>query len=222
MAEADARIAVLTSGGLDSAILAADLAGAGRAVHPVYVRSGLAWEDVELAHLGRFLAEARRPGLRPLVVLEQPVRDLYGDHWSLTGRGVPAAGTPDEAVYLPGRNLLLLLKAMIWCHLQQVPALALAVLHSNPFPDASPEFFAAFEGAVNRGVPARVRLERPYAGLHKADVLRRGLGLPLEHTFSCMRPVAGRHCGVCNKCAERRQAFTDLGRPDPTFYDASP
>ena len=31
-----------------------------------------------------------------------------------------------------------------------------------------------------------------------------GRGLPLELTFSCIAPVAGQHCGRCNKCAERR------------------
>src|SRR5436853_4639065 len=98
--------AVLTSGGLDSAILVADLARSGVAVTPVYVRGGLYWEGPELDHLRRYLAALAptHPTLTPLVVLEQPLTDLYGPHWSLTGQGVPAAGTPDEAVYLPGPN----------------------------------------------------------------------------------------------------------------------
>jgi 7-cyano-7-deazaguanine synthase len=213
-----APIAVLTSGGLDSAILVAELAQRQHAVHPIYIRSGLAWEAVELAYLRRFLAELRLAAVQPLVVLEMPVRDLYGEHWSLTGINVPDDATPDEAVFLPGRNLLLLLKAMLWCHRAGVPALALGVLKGNPFPDATPSFFADFEQVVNAGIGSRIRVERPYARMHKVEVLKRGLGLPLEWTFSCIRPVEGQHCGACNKCAERQKAFADAATPDPTPY----
>jgi 7-cyano-7-deazaguanine synthase len=132
---------------------------------------------------------------------------------------VPDADSADEAVFLPGRNVLLLAKALLWCHLHQVPEVALALLKSNPFPDATPAFFAAFQNAVNRAVGGAVRVSRPYAGQTKADVLRRAAGLPLELTFSCIRPAGGRHCGHCNKCAERRRAFADAGLTDPTPYD---
>jgi 7-cyano-7-deazaguanine synthase len=211
-------LAVLVSGGLDSAVLLAEASRTHPAVHPLYVRFGLAWEEAERAHLRRFLQAIACAALRPLVVLEMPVADLYGEHWSITGEGVPAAGTPDEAVFLPGRNVLLLSKALLWCHLHDVDAVALAPLDHNPFPDATPAFFSAFEAVVNQAVGGRVRVCFPYRGLSKADVLRRGQGLPLEWTFSCVRPVDGQHCGTCNKCDERQQGFALVGLPDPTAY----
>ena len=122
-------LAVLTSGGLDSAVLVADLREQGYVVQPIYVRFGLAWEPVEEARLRRFLHSLPSgPGLQPLVVLEQPVADLYGVHWSVSGRNVPDAASPDAAVYLPGRNLLLLAKASVWCALNGVRAIALGTL----------------------------------------------------------------------------------------------
>lgn len=211
-------LAVLVSGGLDSAILLAEASRRHPEVHPLYVRFGLAWEEVELAHLRRFAEAVATPALRPVSVLEMPVRDLYGAHWSVTGERVPGADTPDEAVFLPGRNVLLLAKAMLWCHLRGVPAVAMAPLSSNPFPDATPGFFRDFADVVNRAVEGRVRLVCPYAGLHKTDVLRLGAKWPLEYTFSCIRPVEGRHCGDCNKCAERRKGFADAELPDPMVY----
>jgi 7-cyano-7-deazaguanine synthase len=219
----DARLplAILVSGGLDSAILLAESLSRHPGVHPLYVRFGLAWEDVELNYLRRFLAAMAGSVLRPLVVLDQPVQDVYGDHWSVSGNGVPAAETPDDAVYLPGRNVLLLAKSMLWCHLHEVRALALAPLESNPFPDATPAFFADFEGVVNRAIDGRVRLFQPYLGQHKVDVLRRGQAFPLEYTFSCIRPREGLHCGCCNKCAERQRGFAEAGLPDPTRYFTS-
>jgi 7-cyano-7-deazaguanine synthase len=213
-----AALAVLVSGGLDSAILLGEALRDTPAVHPLYVRHGLYWEAAELQHLRRFLDGVRAPALRPLSVLEMPVADLYGGHWSLTGQGVPDADSPDEAVFLPGRNVLLLAKAMLWCQLRGVPAVALAPLESNPFPDATPAFFEAYQDVVNRGTGGAVRVLRPYAGLSKVEVMRRGRGLPLEWTFSCIRPVGGRHCGRCNKCAERRRAFADAGLADRTDY----
>lgn len=213
-----APLAVLVSGGIDSAVLLAEAARRRPSVHPLYVRFGLAWEEVELLHLRRFLDAIAGPSLRPLVVLDAPVRDLYGPHWSITGQNVPGADTPDDAVYLPGRNVLFLSKALLWCHLNAVPAVALAPLEANPFPDATPEFFRAFASAVNQGVGGCVTVLLPYRGLPKVAVLRRARGLPLHWTFSCVRPIANRHCGACNKCAERQHGFRDAGLPDPTAY----
>ena len=88
VAVADA-VAVLASGGLDSAILVAHLASEGREVTPIYVRFGLAWEDVEARHLERFLASLPTLDVKPLVVLDLPVADIYGAHWSVTGQDVP-------------------------------------------------------------------------------------------------------------------------------------
>jgi 7-cyano-7-deazaguanine synthase len=48
--------------------------------------------------------------------------------------------------------------------------------------------------------------------------MERGRDLPLDLTFSCIDPKDGRHCGDCNKCDERRQAFAMAGMEDPTPY----
>jgi 7-cyano-7-deazaguanine synthase len=211
-------IAVLVSGGLDSAILLAEMRLTLSTVHPLYLRGGLLWEGVELHHLRRFLDAIQSPEVQPLHVLELPLRDLYGAHWSLTGRDVPDGSSPDEAVFLPGRNVLLLSKAMLWCHLKDVPAIALATLRSNPFPDATPEFFETYEAVVNRAISGSVQVVRPYETLAKTEVMSRGRDLPLGLTFSCIQPIEGRHCGRCNKCAERRHAFRDAEMADPTEY----
>jgi 7-cyano-7-deazaguanine synthase len=215
---ADSPLAVLVSGGLDSAVLLGEALQHHPAVHPLYVRTGLLWESVELEHLKRFLAAMRAPALRPLQLLELPIADVYGKHWSITGTEVPDENSPDAAVFLPGRNVLLLSKALLWCHLNSVPAIALALLEANPFPDATPKFFDAFSEAVNLAMRGRVAVLRPYAHLSKVEVIQRGRAMPLKETFSCIRPIAGRHCGRCNKCAERSKAFASAGVPDPTDY----
>ena len=213
-------LAVLVSGGLDSAILLAEAARVYPRVVPLYVRTGAVWEGVEFIHLTRFLVALRAPALAPLVALEMPVADVYGSHWSLSGADVPDHTTPDEAVFLPGRNVILLAKALLWCHLNGITEVATAPLASNPFPDATDAFYDGFAGVVSAAVGGSVRVLRPYAtlGLHKTDVLKRGAGMPLEHTFSCIHPSGDRHCGACNKCEERKQGFKDAEIPDPTRY----
>src|SRR5947199_8740241 len=110
-------IAVLVSGGLDSAILLAEMMRKFASVRPLLVRHGLYWEEAELQHLRQFLEAIQGPSLQRLQILEMPVADIYGEHWSITGRDVPDGNSPDAGVFLPGRNVLLLAKAMIWCHL---------------------------------------------------------------------------------------------------------
>ena len=101
------RIAVLTSGGLDSCVLLADLAQ-GAKVFPIYVRFGLAWEEDEQKAVRAFIKALGRSEIPPLEVLEMPIQGVYGRHWSMTGEGVPASDAPDSDVYLPGRNVLLI------------------------------------------------------------------------------------------------------------------
>jgi 7-cyano-7-deazaguanine synthase len=213
-----APLAVLMSGGLDSSILLAHLADQGHRVQPLYIRSNLIWQRDELAAAERFLAAIAQSRITRLVVLELRVDDLYGSHWSVTGRHTPDENTSDDAVYLPGRNPLLLVKAFVWCHLHAINRLALAPLGSNPFADATDEFFAEFETALNRALSGHVKIVRPFGKLDKRQVMELGRGYPLGETFSCIAPVDGVHCGRCNKCAERRTAFRLIGMVDPTVY----
>jgi 7-cyano-7-deazaguanine synthase len=215
------RICVLASGGLDSGVLLGTLARRAE-VHPLYVRCGLVWERAEEALLARFLRVlARRPGVRlaPLVRLSLPAATLYGaGHWSVSGHGVPGARAGLASNYLPGRNLLLGSLAAVHCARRRIPALALAVLADNPFPDATSAFLDGLGRLASRALGVHIAVRAPFRRLAKDAVIRRGRELPLALTLSCARPLGLRHCGRCTKCAERREAFTRAGVVDPTAY----
>lgn len=211
-------IGVLLSGGLDSVILTAHLLDQGFVVHPFYIRCDLVWEPLELLAAGGFLDAISTPQLHELVVFDMPLADLYRDHWCVTGRDVPSANSPDEAVYLPGRNALLVVKAAVWCQLHGIQRLALALLGTSPFADASREFFDSFEAALNCGGGQPFEIVCPFAEMNKDQVMRLGRGHPLELSFSCISPRSHLHCGACNKCAERQSAFRTAGLSDPTVY----
>ena len=234
--------AVLFSAGLDSAVLLADAAGtcgehddgsearplisrgeiAPSIVQPIYVSAGLAWERHELEAAQRLLKSApfaRR--VLPLVILQMDMRDVYpATHWAIRGEA-PAYDTPDQDVYIEGRNIVLLSKASIYMARAKIPRILMGPLAGNPFPDATPEFFSAMARALSMGVAAPILIEAPFSSMNKADVIRlgRSLGVSLGLTLSCMQPRNGAHCGRCSKCRERVDAFGDAGGDDPTSYD---
>jgi 7-cyano-7-deazaguanine synthase len=224
---------------LDSAVLAAHEAQTAR-VLPVYVKVGLAWEAAEIAMVERLL---RAPVLanrcEPLTIVEFTMRDVYPpSHWAI--RGVPPAyDTPDEDVYLTGRNLVLLTKAGVVAARHGAHRIALGPLAGNSFPDARPEFFAAMSDALSLGLDHQIEVVTPFLEREKPAVIQCGveLGVPLELTLSCMSPVITSlpappaspalsalpalpafHCGLCSKCRERRDAFAAAGVSDPSTY----
>ena len=174
---------------------------------------------MEARHLERFLASLPTLDVKPLVVLDLPVADIYGAHWSVTGQEVPDEDSPDEAVYLPGRNLLLLAKASVWCALNGIPTIAVGTLAANPFPDADREFF---EGLLEHWPPARSAVR--HRGGHSVQPVRPSVrssrsGRQASHLIShspASPPRSDRHCGRCNKCAERQLTFSQPGHPVDT------
>ncbi len=234
-------VAVLFSAGLDSAVLlahaieAAEVAAAAhtaavpvrpdpatpRPVQPIYVSAGLAWEREERVAAERLLGAVPFAGrAMPLVTLQLDMRDVYpATHWAVRGEA-PAYDTPDEDVYIEGRNIVLLSKAAVYMARAKIGRILLGPLARNPFPDATPEFFSTMARALGLGLAAPFAIEAPFSSLHKADVIRlgRSLGVPLRHTLSCMQPRTGLHCGRCSKCRERVVAFREAGGDDPTMY----
>jgi 7-cyano-7-deazaguanine synthase len=213
---------VLLSGGLDSAVLAAHEAQHGH-VLPVYVSVGLAWEGAEQAMVERLLRAPVFAGkIEPLVRVEFTMRDIYAPtHWAITGKP-PSYDTPDEDVYLTGRNLVLLTKAGVVASKHNAQRIALGPLAGNPFPDARPEFFRSMSTSLSLGLDHETEIVTPFLDWQKDEVIRRGveLGVPLELTLSCMNPPSPSpsHCGLCSKCRERRDAFAAARVTDPTIY----
>lgn len=225
-------IAVLFSGGLDSAVLLAQAcarvtggggsaAPGGGLVQPIYVSAGLAWEPAEQAAAARLLQLPPYAGrVLPLVSLAVDMRDVYPpSHWAIRGEA-PAYDTPDEDVYIEGRNIVLLSKASIYMARAGIEEVLLGSLAGNPFPDATHGFFTAMGRALSLGLHARIAIDAPLGATEKAAVIRlgRALGVPLGLSLSCMQPVRGRHCGRCSKCRERVDAFREAGMADPTEY----
>lgn len=90
----------------------------------------------------------------------------------------------------------------------------------NAYPDCSEAFHKAISQAIYEGSGGQVRLEAPFVGLHKADVVKEGLRLhvPYEKTWSCYEGHE-KPCGRCGTCLDRIKAFELNGVKDPLEYE---
>ena len=147
---------------------------------------------------------------------------------SLTDPGLPVAdadlSSPSVPTsYVPFRNAHLLAIATSWAEVEGAARVYIGAVaeDSSGYPDCRPEFYAAFQRAVDAGTrpETRVEIRTPVIALRKAEIIRRGaeLGAPLHLTWSCYR-AEDLACGRCDSCALRLRAFREAGLADPVAY----
>lgn len=92
----------------------------------------------------------------------------------------------------------------------------------NAYPDCSQSFNNAINEAIYIGSGKQLRVEAPFVGLTKADVVRRGLELnvPYELTWSCYEG-GEKPCGVCGTCRDRMAAFEANGVTDSIMKESN-
>ena len=202
------RLAVLASGGVDSACLLEWAANQAKSkVFPVYVSFGLRWEAGEMRALRNFIRALGNKQIAAPTVLQLPATDLYNGHFSITGNRVPGGRSRDAAVYLPGRNLLLLSKAAVFAALKDMDGICIGTLSANPFSDASTQFFGSFEKLASIALGRKLKILAPFRRMTKERLIRRYRHLPLNLCFSCLNPQStGEACKKCNKCVEWKKA----------------
>ena len=88
----------------------------------------------------------------------------------------------------------------------------------NAYPDCSDAFNKAINDAIYIGSGNQLKVEAPFIGLTKAQVVKKGLELkvPYELTWSCYMGE-DKPCGVCGTCLDRAKAFAENGVADPAL-----
>jgi len=125
--------------------------------------------------------------------------------------------------YVPFRNAHLLATAASWGEVLNASAIYIGAVaeDSSGYPDCRPEFYDAFQRAIDVGTKpeTRITIKTPVIAMRKSEIVQRGLelGAPLHLTWSCYRE-SDRACGNCDSCALRLRAFREAGATDPIPY----
>ncbi len=125
--------------------------------------------------------------------------------------------------YVPFRNANMLSIAVSWAEVIGADAIYIGAVaeDSSGYPDCRPEFYEAFQTAVNTGTKPETHIEicTPIIRLSKAEIVKKGIELaaPLHLTWSCYRNE-GLACGTCDSCALRLRGFERVAVSDPIQY----
>lgn len=147
---------------------------------------------------------------------------------SLTDQNVPIAeanlaSREIPTSYVPFRNSHLLAIATSWAEVIGAQRIYIGAVaeDSSGYPDCRPEFYEAFQRAIDVGTKpeTQVSIVTPVIHMRKSEIVKRGLELdaPLHLTWSCYR-AEERACGRCDSCALRLRAFGEAGVADPISY----
>lgn len=214
----------LVSGGMDSCVTAAVAAKENAELAFLHVSYGQRTESRERRAFDE-LADHYGVTKRLAVSIEH-LKKIGGS--SLTDQNIPVAeanlaSREIPTSYVPFRNAHFLSIATSWAEAIGAARVYIGAVaeDSSGYPDCRPEFYEAFQRAVDVGTRPETRVEivTPVIHLRKSEIVRRGLELaaPLELTWSCYQ-AEDKACGRCDSCSLRLRAFQDAGVPDPIPY----
>lgn len=133
-------------------------------------------------------------------------------------------GDPQPPTYVPNRNLIFLAIAAAYAEAMGVTDIFYGAQRHDLYGywDTTPEFVAAVNTLLALNRKRAIHVQTPFVHLSKADILQVGfeLGVDYAQTWSCYEGDA-LACGVCPTCAERLQAFAEIGQRDPVPYRSS-
>lgn len=213
------RVFCCCSGGVDSTVMVAKLRSEGYDPKPIYVKFGQKTMIKEIEALARCFPQSWR-------TIELDLSSCIKG-WSTEAKDdfVPVEGTDPELLFIPGRNIFVLLRLCVAAYYEDVHYLAIGNHATDRVcGDCKPPFLESFQQSLSLGMSTRdrdypVTILRPIEMMTKAEVTKWGAEhqVPLEDTWSCY-DIREHHCGKCWNCVDRKEAFQQAGIKDPTTY----
>lgn len=174
---------------------------------------------------------AKKLGLKEHKIIDISfMKNLYGDSNVLTSSKRKIPSEFEYSIVVPIRNAVFLSIASAWAFTLNAGLVAYgAHTGDNHYPDCRPMFAKKLESAFNQGeidgidskLRQKIKIWSPYRqGLSKSDLLKSGikvLGDSIFKTWSCYANKKF-HCGVCESCNNRKDAFEQAGITDKTRY----
>lgn len=199
---------LLASGGMDSTVLAYDLAQKGENIILLFLEYGQHCATKELETLRRVLPPQYENNVRII-----NIGDIYKESRSRMIReaNLWTDNVIADDLYLPYRNLLFLSIASAYAQSIGANNVYSAFINSNHAKeiDCSMEFFTKLEALLESY--GSVKINMPYRELSKADVAKLGIRIdaPIALTYSC-QAHSENPCGACPNCVDRINALNSL------------
>ena len=214
----------LVSGGMDSCVTAAIAKGENEEIAFLHVSYGQKTEQRERKAFND-IADFYNVEKRLDVSIEYLARiggsSLTDEAIKVTEANLESKEIPTS--YVPFRNANILSIATSWAEVLRANSIYIGAVSedSSGYPDCSPEFYEAFEKAIDAGTKPETRIEirTPVIHLSKAEIVKQGIELnaPLHLSWSCYRGE-DLACGTCDSCALRLRGFERAGVSDPIAY----
>ena len=136
------------------------------------------------------------------------------DYDGMKHEDLPIVGKIEDGGYIPARNLIYYSIALHFAEIFGAEVIIGGhIAHDSViFPDATDQFFAKFQVAIDQSlVSMSPKIVLPLAKKSKSEVLTlaRELGVPIEETWSCYLN-GEEQCGNCLSCRERIEAISHL------------
>lgn len=199
---------LLASGGMDSTVLAYDLANKSENVILLFLDYGQHCMVKELETLKKVVPDAYRDNIRVI-----KIGDVYKESRSrmIIEANLWTDSVVADDLYLPYRNLLFLSIASAYAQSIAAKNVYSAFINSNHAKeiDCSMEFFSQLESLLQ--LYGSVKINMPYREMSKRDVARLGvrLGAPVALTYSC-QVNSITPCGACPNCVDKIDAINSL------------
>jgi 7-cyano-7-deazaguanine synthase len=214
----------LISGGMDSCVTAAIAAKENDEIAFLHVSYGQLTEKRERKAFGD-IADFYNVEKRLDVSIEYLARiggsSLTDDAIEVSDANLDSKEIPTS--HVPFRNANMLSIAASWAEVLGAESIYIGAVaeDSSGYPDCRPQFYEAFEKAIDEGTKPETRIEirTPVIHLSKAEIVKKGIELsaPLHLSWSCYRSE-DLACGTCDSCALRLRGFEQAGARDPIFY----
>ncbi len=215
---------VLVSGGMDSCVTAAIAAVENTEVALLHISYGQRTESRErkaFTDIADFYGIEKRLDISIEYLAKIGGSSLTDKAIDVTEANLESSEIPSS--YVPFRNANMLSIAVSWAEVIGAEAIYVGAVEedSSGYPDCRPEFFEAFQKAIDTGTKPATKLEirTPIIHLSKAEIIKKGLelGAPLDLTWSCYRSETSA-CGTCDSCSLRLRGFRAAGVRDPVSY----
>jgi len=211
------KCVVLLSGGPDSSTVAYWAKNQGYAVYAMSCQYGqIAEKEVECATR----LAAKLDASMKLIDLSS-LKKIFAGVSSVCDETISMTSSFSQPIIVPFRNAIFLSTAVAYAMTIGARRIFYGAQGSDaPFyPDCRKEFYESFQSTARLGTGQDLIIEAPFSQTSKSDLIRLGakLGVPFELTWSCYLN-GPKHCGKCESCVNRRNAFRKAAVPDPTEY----